>query len=160
MTDRMRKRVRRLLWLIIIGIIAFLGYSWAESQPALSPVKTVPKQLFGQTKIYSQNDRQQIASKISAQDQSAKGLTKQGFVAIPKLSILLPIYDNAYSAVALNVGANTAQKVRLYQQWDRETIRWLLIIGIMVIQPFRLCNRSLIRMHLIIKMGRQEAQAG
>lgn len=110
MTDRMRKWVQRLLWLIIIGIIALLGYRWAESQPALSPVKTVPKQLFGQTKIYSQNDRQQIAGKISAQDQSAKGLTKQGFVAIPKLSILLPIYDNAYSAVALNVGANTAQK--------------------------------------------------
>lgn len=110
MTNRMRKWIRRALILILIVLLGWLGYRWTMSQPALSPVKTVPKQLFGQTKTYSQADRQKIAGIIAAQDQTANSLTKQGFVAIPKLSILLPIYDNAYSAKALNLGANTAQK--------------------------------------------------
>ena len=96
MTFRIRNWIRRALILVLIVLLGWLGYRWTMSQPAISPVKTVPKQLFGQTKTYSQADRQKIAGIIAAQDQTANSLTKQGFVAIPKLSILLPIYDNAY----------------------------------------------------------------
>lgn len=42
--------------------------------------------------------------------QAVPGLSKQGFVSIPSLNILLPIYNDAYSDKGLDAGANYANK--------------------------------------------------
>ncbi|WEV45647.1 class A sortase [Streptococcaceae bacterium ESL0687] len=42
--------------------------------------------------------------------QAVRGLDKQGFVSIPSRSILLPIYNDAYSDTGLNAGAAYANK--------------------------------------------------
>lgn len=41
---------------------------------------------------------------------AAKGFKKQGFVAIPSRNILLPIYNDAYSDLGLNAGADYANR--------------------------------------------------
>ncbi|MGO0154549.1 class A sortase [Leuconostoc mesenteroides] len=41
---------------------------------------------------------------------ATKNFEKQGFVSIPSANILLPIYNDAYSAEGLNLGANYANK--------------------------------------------------
>ncbi|GAP00573.1 class A sortase [Fructobacillus ficulneus] len=110
MSKRMIKWIRRSLWLVLIVLVAYMGYHWYETQPALSPVKTTTKKLLTQKKTYNASARKKIASHVGENDQTGYKINKQGFVAIPKLSILLPIYDNAYSLKALDVGADTAQK--------------------------------------------------
>lgn len=58
--------------------------------------------------IYAFTARQRIAKMVMRN--AANGYHKQGFVAIPTRSILLPIYDDAYSVAGLNQGANYANR--------------------------------------------------
>lgn len=57
---------------------------------------------------YSLSDRQRIAKMVMRN--ASTGYLKQGFVAIPTRSILLPIYNDAYSTGGLNQGANYANR--------------------------------------------------
>lgn len=57
---------------------------------------------------YDSGQRLAISKKIMLNKHD--GLTKQGFISIPSLSILLPIYDDAYSDKGLNEGANILDK--------------------------------------------------
>jgi sortase A len=57
---------------------------------------------------YSKAARQKIEKMVMRNAQ--KGFEKQGFVAIPKVSILEPIYNDAYSVAGLNIGADYANK--------------------------------------------------
>lgn len=52
--------------------------------------------------------RAEIAQMVMRQ--AVTGLDKQGFVAIPSLNILLPIYTDAYSKKGLDAGADYANK--------------------------------------------------
>jgi sortase A len=54
--------------------------------------------------------RQAIAELLMKQTHSDEGLTKQGFVAVPSVGILQPIFDSAYTDKGLNAGANYANR--------------------------------------------------
>lgn len=111
MSERLRKILHWFFGILTIVFASLLFYQWVSGQPATSWFKTAPKKVFTQKAgHYSQKERKAIADAVGKEDQKGLGLNKQGYVAMPKLSILLPIYDNAYSKVALDKGANTAQK--------------------------------------------------
>ena len=44
------------------------------------------------------------------QTHANEGLTKQGFVSVPTVGILQPIFNNAYTNGGLNAGANYANR--------------------------------------------------
>lgn len=111
MNEKVRKFLHRFFGLLTIVLILVLAWQWIQSQPATSKVKqTTNKVLTQKQGKYSKKERQELKAAVAKQDQQGLNLSKQGYVAIPKLSILLPIYDNAYSKVALDKGANTVQK--------------------------------------------------
>ncbi|MBS9335823.1 class A sortase [Fructobacillus papyrifericola] len=111
MKEKVRKWLHRFFGVLTIVLIGLLAWEWVQSQPATNGIKkTANKVLTQKQGKYSKKERQAIKDAVAKQDQLNVPLNKQGFVAIPKLSILLPIYDNAYSKVALDKGANTAQK--------------------------------------------------
>ncbi|MDD9138278.1 class A sortase [Fructobacillus sp. CRL 2054] len=111
MKEKIRKYLHRFFGLLTIVLACLLAWQWVQSQPATSPVKKTTKKVLTQKQgKYSTKERSSLKDGVGTQDQQSLGLTKQGYVAIPNLSILLPIYDNAYSKVALDKGANTAQK--------------------------------------------------
>ncbi|MCO0831650.1 class A sortase [Fructobacillus sp. W13] len=110
MSERLRKILHRFFGLLTIFFAVLLCYQWVSGQPATSWFKTAPKKVLTQKPgTYSKKQRQEIADAVSREDQKGLGLNKQGYVAMPKLSILMPIYDNAFSKVALDKGANTSQ---------------------------------------------------
>lgn len=53
-----------------------------------------------------EKNRGNIRTSIMRQSQKDNNITKQGFVSIPELGILLPIFDDAYSEASLSDGAN------------------------------------------------------
>ncbi|EKZ0201723.1 sortase [Enterococcus faecium] len=53
------------------------------------------------------SERERIRNQIMKQTQLDNGLTKQGFISIPSLGILLPIFDKAYSEDSLKSGASS-----------------------------------------------------
>jgi len=54
--------------------------------------------------------RMQIKRMVMRQTQRNKHLNKQGFISIPKVGILEPIFNSAYTETGLKVGANYANK--------------------------------------------------
>ncbi|MCK8616870.1 class A sortase [Fructobacillus sp. M158] len=111
MNEKVRKWLHRFFGVLTVVLFLLLAWQWIQSQPATNGIKkTTNKVLTQKQGKYSKKDRAAIKASVMKQDQQGINLTKQGYVAIPKLSILLPIYDNAYSKVALDKGANTAQK--------------------------------------------------
>lgn len=56
-------------------------------------------------------DRNKIRKQLMRKTQT--GLQKQGFISIPVVGILEPIFDNAYSERGLRAGANYANRTQL-----------------------------------------------
>lgn len=111
MNEKVRKFLHRFFALLTIVLLGVFAWQWVQSQPATSKVKQATNKVLTQKQgTYSKKERQALKEAVIKQDQQGNNLTKQGYVTIPKLSILLPIYDNAYSKVALDKGANTIQK--------------------------------------------------
>ncbi|MDF7636767.1 class A sortase [Leuconostocaceae bacterium ESL0958] len=107
----MQRWLWRLLALFFLLLSLFFAYQWVQTQPTQSPVKKVQKNIQdSQHKAYSTSARKALGQQLMKDDQQALGIHKQGYVAMPNLSIFMPIYDNAYSKAALDKGANTAQK--------------------------------------------------
>lgn len=97
--------------IVCLGVAGYYGWRTVESLPTMNPVKQAAHKLTTQdTKSLSASERQRIADEVMVQNQKGSNLTKQGYIAIPDMSIFLPIYDNAYSQAALDLGANTANK--------------------------------------------------
>lgn len=99
-------------WLLLISSLGIFAYHsnvlgiknlWAKQQVA-SQKKVVKKQ--------AQKSVERLAvEKMVMRDQDTQdAFTKIGFVAIPDVSILLPIYNDAYSVTGLNLGADYANK--------------------------------------------------
>ncbi|MBS9334861.1 class A sortase [Fructobacillus sp. M1-13] len=111
MNEKLRKWLHRFFGVLTIVLALLLAWQWLQSQPATNPFKKNTNRILTQKQgKYSKKERKTIRDAVAAEDQKGLNLNKQGYIAIPKLSILLPIYDNAYSKVALDKGANTAQK--------------------------------------------------
>ncbi|WP_243198204.1 sortase domain-bontaining protein [Weissella diestrammenae] len=55
-------------------------------------------------------DRKLVAKMVMRDQNKNDKYEKKGFVAIPSVSILLPIYDDAYSVAGLNLGADFANR--------------------------------------------------
>lgn len=58
----------------------------------------------------SWSKRQMIRTQLMRQTQKKQGLTKQGFVSVPRVKILQPIFNDAYSKKGLAAGANYANR--------------------------------------------------
>ncbi|CAK8053695.1 sortase domain-bontaining protein [Eupransor demetentiae] len=100
-------------WLIATVVFATIGAVYVyNGLPANSPVKNAGRKVAQSlpVKQYSNKQRDEIKDKVMKNDAKKLNLTKQGWVAFPDFDIFMPIYDNAYSAAALNAGANTSQK--------------------------------------------------
>lgn len=63
-----------------------------------------------QTTSLSAKKRQRIRQQVMRQTQQDQGLTKQGFVSVPKVGILQPVFNDAYSQKGLAAGANYANR--------------------------------------------------
>ncbi|MBU7450394.1 class A sortase [Leuconostoc citreum] len=60
-----------------------------------------------------------IQKMVMREAQTEQRLKKQGFVSIPSQGILLPIYNDAYSTVGLNAGANYANRSQNDPEGDK-----------------------------------------
>lgn len=108
----MSKWLRWIIALLLLVVALVCAGIWVEHQPTMSPVKQFSKQLTttSDNNSLSKGQRDKLAQAVMKDDQKGANLNKQGFVAMPSLSILMPVYDNAYSLAALDLGANTANK--------------------------------------------------
>lgn len=68
------------------------------------------RQRFNEKKTLNHDNTSILNVQKMVMRDAAKGLEKQGFVAIPSQNILLPIYNDAYSEQGLNAGANYANR--------------------------------------------------
>ena len=96
---------------IIAGAVGTVGYqsNWFSSRNAVTKYATAHTTVVSNKHLSSQK-REAIASLIMKQTHASEGLTKQGFVSVPTVGILQPIFDNAYSNKGLNAGANYANR--------------------------------------------------
>jgi len=102
--------------LLVVGL-SFLGYAayqqnWFDSQNYLNHYQqdTYYKQANQDVKKLSWHKRKTVRDQLMRQTQQKKGLTKQGFVSVPRVKILQPVFDDAYSKKGLSVGANYANR--------------------------------------------------
>jgi Sortase (surface protein transpeptidase) len=107
-----RKNIRYVLSIVLIVVmVCVLGYqyNWFSSRNAIVKYQT-EHTVITSNKHLSLHKRSAIAEKLMYQTQANEGLTKQGFVSIPSVGILQPIFDDAYSTKGLNAGANIANR--------------------------------------------------
>lgn len=93
--------------------VGYIGYqqNWLDVQALfIRHQQKVGYQRAQRTTQLSQRKRQQIRRQIMRQTQKSQGLTKQGFVSVPQVGILQPIFNDAYSQRGLAAGANYANR--------------------------------------------------
>lgn len=114
--------------IVLFTISLYFAFSKKKAVKYIS-ILLVLASLFGiyaqQTNLFSQpttvksiKQVQKKNDKVSKKDiaiikklvmtNHSEGFEKQGFIAIPQLNILLPIYNDAYSKAGLDLGADTA----------------------------------------------------
>lgn len=107
-----QKKIKRILFsLILIFAILFIVYNYnlVGSKQAVVNYQnsyTVNKS----NKQISWKQRKRIRSQLMRETQKKEGLTKQGFVSIPRVGILEPIFNSAYTSKGLAAGANYANQ--------------------------------------------------
>lgn len=94
--------------LLLITAIFFYGYSqnWFRAKTQVIRIQDKTTVIKLDSKIVDVTDRNRIAKQIMKQTHVRDGLTKMGFVSIPKIGALLPIFDKPYSKKGLSAGAN------------------------------------------------------
>ena len=97
----------------LLILIAFFCYSYQKNFWLIGTnidqlTQKVTQNDKGVKKRYTNDHRQIIKNMVMRQ--AVKGFDKQGFIAIPSLSILEPIYNDAYSTAGLNNGAAYANR--------------------------------------------------
>lgn len=107
-----RKIIRGLLLLICLGSLGYIGYqyNWLNVRSNVTRYQTTHQVAKLSHSKVSQGTRQRIERQIMRQTQSGQDLTKQGFVSIPNVGILQPIFNDAYSDKGLAAGANYANR--------------------------------------------------
>jgi sortase A len=103
-----------LLLLVFLGTAGKLGWNYYQQHyqriepEKLITVKSNTKNSEKQNQVTELTAERKEIIKMVMRDATGGKFKKQGFVAVPKLGILLPIYNDAYSEAGLNVGADYA----------------------------------------------------
>ncbi|WP_237667663.1 class A sortase [Weissella confusa] len=110
----MSKLIRRVVPAVLVGGVVAGGY-YGYQENTLNILGTIQhEELKQRVKVSNEkinlSDRQAIVNRMMKETHRAEGLHKQGFVSMPSLGILQPIFDNAYSEVGLDAGANYANR--------------------------------------------------
>lgn len=111
------KKITTILIEIILGIVLILGigyaayqYNWFGIHGQVVKEIQSHKTTVDTTPIKKNSDRQAIMRRLMRDTQP--GLQKQGFVSVPQVGILEPIFDDAYLKKGLNAGANYANRTQ------------------------------------------------
>jgi len=115
MNGQQPKKTRWRIWLTLVLAVICLSYTaYVNNADGLhdqvirvTQARQVNRQKSDQT-IYSDQQRDNLSKLIM--NNHSNGLIKQGFVSIPNLMILLPIYNDAYSKKGLDLGADYANR--------------------------------------------------
>lgn len=104
-----------LLFCLLVALLAVgdLAYqqNWLNFQgTVLRYHQKVAYERAQRTAKMSLAKRQQVREQLMRQTQKSQGLTKQGFVSVPKVGILQPVFNDAYSKKGLAAGANYANR--------------------------------------------------
>ncbi|WP_407880776.1 class A sortase [Furfurilactobacillus entadae] len=116
----MKKNKRKFRWsnliivLLILAMVGIGGYMLADkflpTNMSATKQELVSKVIPKRHKSISSSERTRISKQLMRQTQTKQGLTKQGFVSIPDVGILQPIFNDAYSDKGLSAGANYANR--------------------------------------------------
>jgi len=102
-----------ILLVVILGSIGYVGYqqNWfGIHNQIVQEIRSRKVQVDDRHKKISLNKRQQIKQRLMRETQP--GLKKQGFVSVPTVGILEPVFNDAYSEKGLQAGANYANRSR------------------------------------------------
>ena len=102
-----------ILLVVILGSIGYVGYqqNWfGIHNQIVQEIRSRKVQVDDRHKKISLNKRQQIRQRLMRETQP--GLKKQGFVSVPTVGILEPVFNDAYSEKGLQAGANYANRSR------------------------------------------------
>lgn len=110
----MEKLIRRVVPAVLVGGVVAGGY-YGYQENTLNIRGTIQREELKQrvkvsNEKITQPERQAIVDRVMKETHRDEGLHKQGFVSMPLLGILQPIFDNAYSEVGLDAGANYANR--------------------------------------------------
>src|SRR5699024_1421536 len=100
-----------ILLVVILGSIGYVGYqqNWfGIHNQIVQEIRSRKVQVDDRHKKISLNKRQQIKQRLMRETQP--GLKKQGFVSVPTVGILEPVFNDAYSEKGLQAGANYANR--------------------------------------------------
>ena len=100
-----------ILLVVILGSIGYVGYhqNWfGIHNQIVQKIRSRKVQVDDSHKKISLNKRQQIKQRLMRE--TRPGLKKQGFVSVPTVGILEPIFNDAYSEKGLQAGANYANR--------------------------------------------------
>lgn len=97
-----------------LGLLGYSGYqsNWLDIQNIVlhHKQKTYFRRQTSQQIHLSWDKRQEIRRQMMRQTQTQRGLTKQGYVSIPRVQILQPVFNDAYSRKGLAAGADYANR--------------------------------------------------
>lgn len=98
--------------LIVMGSLGLMAYTANvfDIQALVSRYRNQYESQQIQKKAMIKVDRIQIKKMVMRDQNQKDNFKKIGFVAIPSRTILLPIYNDAYSAAGLNLGADYANR--------------------------------------------------
>lgn len=93
--------------MLILGTIGTIGYknNWLAVHDSVARYQSEHTPVVSNNHL-SISKRESIVERLMKQTHANEGLTKQGFVSMPTVGILQPIFDNSYTNVGLNAGAN------------------------------------------------------
>lgn len=111
------KKLTTILTRIFLGLTLIVGigyaayeYNWFGIHGQIVKEIQSNKTTIDKTPIKKRGDRQTIMRRLMRDTQP--DLQKQGFVSVPQVGILEPIFDDAYSKKGLNAGANYANQTQ------------------------------------------------
>ena len=116
-----------ILLVVILGSIGYVGYqqNWfGIHNQIVQEIRSRKVQVDDRHKKIYLNKRQQIKQRLMRETQP--GLKKQGFVSVPTVGILEPVFNDAYSekvckqALIMRIVVARIRLVRKYQLWDKE----------------------------------------
>lgn len=109
----MRKINKFFQCILVIVVICSIGYicyqqNWFDiHNKTVQTIRTHKVKVDSRKKI-NRSERSKIRQRLMRETQT--GLKKQGFVSIPTVGILEPIFNDAYSETGLQAGANYANR--------------------------------------------------
>lgn len=109
----MRKINKFFQCILVIVVICSIGYicyqqNWFDiHNKTVQTIRTHKVKVDSRKKI-DRSERSKIRQRLMRETQT--GLKKQGFVSIPTVDILEPVFNDAYSETGLQAGANYANR--------------------------------------------------